>query len=339
MSSLSSVTTPYVGHTVRFHSGHTTAQYYVRAPLGVEPTLDGLFDATELAAGLRLLRVDLKDVRGVNVHGTLEPGLRIALVIGGKSDVSYGDRRLVLDPTQHQAACGSIVSLNRREFFHRQSRRGERERTASLTLSTAWLQSRLGIDFTDHAFFARHLAARTWTPSQQAVTLVEQMLRPPALTPPLWRLYLESRALDVIVEALGCLESQGVSAHDDTTAWQLMRGTSPAASLRERDRMRMCEVRDLLDSVEAESLSLHDIAQRACVSVNTLQRHFRATWGKTVVNYLRDARLMRARVALERDGATVSEAADIAGYTSAANFATAFKRCFDISPGQVRSRR
>ena len=42
--------------------------------------------------------------------------------------------------------------------------------------------------------------------------------------------------------------------------------------------------------------------------------------------------------ALERDGASVAEAAYIAGYASAANFATAFRRFFGTSPKNFRAR-
>jgi AraC-like DNA-binding protein len=101
----------------------------------------------------------------------------------------------------------------------------------------------------------------------------------------------------------------------------------------------MMALRELLDNGGADALSLAEIAARACVSVNTLQRHFRAMWGTTVAQYLRDGRLARARLALERDGVSVMQAAELAGYNSAANFATAFRRRFGVSPGQVRARR
>ncbi|WP_246767099.1 helix-turn-helix domain-containing protein, partial [Bordetella pertussis] len=54
---------------------------------------------------------------------------------------------------------------------------------------------------------------------------------------------------------------------------------------------------------------------------------------------LRGARLTRARLGLERDGLSVAQAACLAGYTSAANFATAFRRAFGVTPGQLRARR
>ncbi len=101
----------------------------------------------------------------------------------------------------------------------------------------------------------------------------------------------------------------------------------------------MMALRELLDEGGADALSLAQIAARACISVNTLQRHFRAMWGTTVAQYLRERKLARARLALEVDGVSVTQAAWLAGYNSAANFATAFRRRFGMTPGQVRARR
>jgi AraC-like DNA-binding protein len=44
------------------------------------------------------------------------------------------------------------------------------------------------------------------------------------------------------------------------------------------------------------------------------------------------------RIALERKGISVNEAAHRAGYTSAAKFATAFRRQFGVAPSQQRLR-
>ena len=51
---------------------------------------------------------------------------------------------------------------------------------------------------------------------------------------------------------------------------------------------------------------------------------------------MRNVRLERAFTALGRGEATVQEASAIAGYTSPANFATAFRRRFGIVPTAVR---
>jgi AraC-like DNA-binding protein len=55
-----------------------------------------------------------------------------------------------------------------------------------------------------------------------------------------------------------------------------------------------------------------------------------------VFEHLRCLRLERARLALERGEVAIAEAAFLAGYASPANFATAFKRRFGLTPTDVR---
>jgi len=84
-------------------------------------------------------------------------------------------------------------------------------------------------------------------------------------------------------------------------------------------------------------MSLAEIGRQVGSNVSTLQKQFRAAHGLTVFDYLRRGRLLRARHALEREGRSIVEAAGIAGYTSPANFATAYKRQFGLTPRQSRS--
>ncbi|OZI76704.1 helix-turn-helix transcriptional regulator [Bordetella genomosp. 2] len=308
---------------LREQARHGTAQYAVVAPGTQRPVFEGLVHTVPLADGLILHRVDARDLQGVAVHAVLRPGLRVALTIGGKADVSFGRHRLLLGPRPGGGASGALVAVVEPTAFVRQSRRGDIERTVSLTFGADWLRRRFGDD-AGHpclAFAGRHLALCPWQASAQAVALVEQMLAPPDLDPALWRLYQESRALDLAVEAFACLG-----------------GGAPVrmgAGLGRRERARMEQVRELLDSGQADDFTLEQIARHACVSVNTLQRHFRAAWGTTVFAYLRDARLARARLALEREAVSVAQAAWIAGYSSPENFATAFRRRYGVPPGRV----
>lgn len=322
--------------------GNAAAERYLSHPTRAQPALDGTFETGELAEGMHLTRVDLRDFQGGATKGKLTPGLCIAIVVGGTSDLSYGRKRVVLGTKGAAVRQGSLVMLREDEPSLRQSQRGDRERRISLCLSLAWLETRTGLDLkntspgsgTLQTFLQRHLSTLIWPVSAQAVAMVEQMLTPPALAPGLWRMYQESRALDLVVEAMSQISARSLGG-GVSLAHAMHACTGP---LRERDRLRMADVRELLDSGDADELSLQDIARYACLSVNTLQRHFRLTWGQTVFDYLRDVRLMRARIALERESVTVGEASALAGYTSAANFATAFRRHFGISPGQVRMR-
>ena len=60
--------------------------------------------------------------------------------------------------------------------------------------------------------------------------------------------------------------------------------------------------------------------------------------GEGLFEHLRGRRLDAARLALEREGLAVGQAAELAGYGNAANFATAFRRRFGCPPSAVRTR-
>ncbi|MBD9388591.1 helix-turn-helix transcriptional regulator [Agrobacterium sp. AGB01] len=95
---------------------------------------------------------------------------------------------------------------------------------------------------------------------------------------------------------------------------------------------------EVADAHASDALSVELIAMQTGVSATGLQRLFRKGEGKSVFDFVRIVRLERAYEALRRGDATVQEASAIAGYTSAANFATAFRRQFGEVPTAVRGR-
>lgn len=303
-------------------STYHAARYAVATPGANQAMFEGIVDSSQLNEGMSLHRVDARDLQGVAVHADLQPGLRIALTVGGKADVSYDGHRLLLAPRRDGRAAGAIVALNQPAKFVRQSRRGDIERSVCLTLTEAWLQQRLDESLRSCLGFSRRRpSVYPWIASVRAVELAEQILAPAEFSGALGHMQQESRCLALAVEALSDLRGAGTAP--------LMDG------MRQRERARMAQLRDLLDSGQADDMTLVEIARHACLSVNTLQRHFRAVSGKTVFAYLRDTRLARARMALERDAVSVTQAALIAGYSSPANFATAFRQQFGIPPGQA----
>jgi AraC-like DNA-binding protein len=287
------------------------------------PALLGLCHGGHLRPGLALHCADVRDLHDLTIQCAVQgESLLLAVVLDGQVDVSYGPRRISLDATrakgverQPQAA---FVALSEPELFVRHAWRGKRERKVSLAFGREWLaavcpEGEAGCA----ALFERHLTIKRWTPTPRAVALAEQLIQPPGDPSLLRRLYQESRVIELAAEALR----------------QLL-GVAPPPSLRPRERQRVADVRDLLDSGTADGMSLEEIARHACTNASTLQRQFRAVCGMTVFDYLRRARLLRARQALECEGRSIIEAAAIAGYTSPANFATAYRRRFGITPRQ-----
>lgn len=81
----------------------------------------------------------------------------------------------------------------------------------------------------------------------------------------------------------------------------------------------------------AYPIRISDIARKAGVSVNTLERHFQVTLFVSPREYLRKRRLANACKLLS-DGATVTEASDKSGFSDYSSFISLFKTTYGVTP-------
>ncbi|ENO88326.1 AraC family transcriptional regulator [Thauera linaloolentis 47Lol = DSM 12138] len=290
-----------------------------------EPVLAGRVSRLDAQDGLEVHCAQNCDLRDLRSRVSAAPGLRVTVLLAGSVDVSFGSSHVDLSAGRQRCPRGMMVGTTHLETYERRWQRGKHERKVSLFLSSDWLQ-RQGLDDaqTDpgvREFLSRNLAVQPWQPSPRAVALAEQLLQLTAAPAPMGRLLISSRAIELAHEALSNLAGQG--GH---------------TSLPPREHQRLARLRAFLSSDEALDLSLDDIARWAGLSASALQRHFRAAYGTSIAEFRRDARLHKARIDLEQRGLSVAQAAHAAGYNSAANFATAFKRRFGLSPKLVRAR-
>ena len=84
-----------------------------------------------------------------------------------------------------------------------------------------------------------------------------------------------------------------------------------------------------------EPLSISALAAQSHVSLNTLERHFKAHIGMTPQAYLRQKRLARAAELLAQ-GHSVSDACVQSGFADYSHFIALFRRHFGISPLQYQ---
>lgn len=283
-----------------------------------------------LRPGLSMYASDIRDLQDLDVSLPLPPGVLLVMALSGQADVSYGSKRFQLGPQRdrdtHLQHEGLALTLTEPEAFVRRLRTGTRRRVISLALSPQWLdesQAALGAPPSLTRFRNTHLAAQRWQLSPRLLAMAGDMLEMPESPGPMEGLYLESRCLEMAAEALSAI------TRDEAP---------PASGLRPREQRRLAALREFLDSGEADSLPLQALAERIGMSSSSLQRNFRRYTGLSVFDYQRRRRLVAARTALERDGISVGEAAHMSGYTSAANFATAFRRQFGLQPGRLRKR-
>jgi DNA-binding response OmpR family regulator len=82
--------------------------------------------------------------------------------------------------------------------------------------------------------------------------------------------------------------------------------------------------------------TLGSLAELLGISERRLLRAFRENMGKTPYEYLREKRLELARRLLLETSLTITSVADETGFTSAANFATAFRGYFGETPTEYR---
>lgn len=291
--------------------------------------LKGTFMKSRLRDGLQIHYSDITNLCDLETETEAPPHLGIKLFFEGGVSASIGDVPIpmpIRQPGGRWLASATLFHQKETEIFRRRAEMGDRVRKLTIKILPNWLES--GDVFGDgraaglKRFISQTLSAQTWTPSKMLLGLAEQVIRPPAHQPHLARLYLESRVLGVIAESFSHLGENTGGSRDRRTL-----------SAAERRHLKKAE--EMICS-SAAAFSLEDIARAVGVSANGLQRLFHAGHGTSVFNYVRAHRLEQARLAMESEGLTIAQAAHLAGYNSAANFATAFKRQYGFSPKHSR---
>jgi AraC-like DNA-binding protein len=298
-------------------------------PAPEEAVLAGRFNTRVLRPGLILHATEVRDLHDMRTRHTLHhSGIKIIVVADGITDIAFGRRRFRLGPRaagRNAPDQGVLLSLTEPTTFARRWERGRAERKVSLTLTPDWLEQSLLNGSAAPAdlrrFAGNHLDCRIWNVTPRAREFARQILAPDAYLPGLHRLRLECRCIDLTTEALAAL----VPA-PPVSDW-----------LSAIDRGRLARLDELLHEDVAADMSVADIARIVGSNPTSLQALARRAWGATVFERLRAIRMEKARALLVR-GAGVGQAAEAAGYASATNFATAYRRQFGITPRQSRAR-
>ncbi|MFD0987955.1 helix-turn-helix transcriptional regulator [Methyloligella solikamskensis] len=291
------------------------------------PALEGTFQALKLRSGLFLHASDAVELQDLTTHVIHQAGLTVSVFLDGSVRARQCGEDHVIGVPEGGAPRCYLFNRTEPDLFVRRSRTGTRVRKVNVTVSPEWIETAIG-DLPARAslchFIKDHGARAEWPAPARLVSLAEQVLKPGKLDPALHQLYLESRAIEILFAALSALGEEESAA--------------PKASLRASDQRRLQRALDLFETRDAENMSLHEIAKEVGASISTLQRLFHTAYGTSIFEHIRGRRLKKARDALANDGVSVAEAAQLAGYRSAANFATAFKRAYNVSPRSLRAK-
>lgn len=290
-----------------------------------QPILHGYLETTQLQPGLSLHLVDARIAQPFSFEARLEPCLKLSVVLRGNTRISYGNRTLDLGPGVGKSSSAhntraSVIALSEDERCYHQASECDIRRSVTLSLSPDWLErQQLNLPGT-RRFLARHLHTLDWQLPESLRLMAEQLFHG---TPddPASKLIREGFALTLTGYLIEQLEQ-----------------TEPKRRQGFAETRRGRQLLELLNSNEADLLSMTDIGNRLGMSTATLQRCARQTLGTSLNAYLRRRRLEKAYQLLAHTDTSIAEAATQAGYGHTANFSTAFRRQFGVCPKTLKSR-
>ena len=295
--------------------------------LSLDDTLmKGAFLHRELRRGLVLHVSDAIEERAFTATSLLPEELSCIFFLEGSVDLSIGDRRFAFQ-ADRGAARGVAIMNACPEHFTRASRGRQHLRHLVVSASPEWLHRDALEAVADTRGGTRllhnHLAEHRWVLTPRMMELVRQIFAPSPLVPELRDLYLEGRAVELVAETMAAVLKAD-------------RSDAGGNLLTRQDRACLQRAKDFIEAHITGPLSVETIARAAGISASGLQRLFRVSENRSVFDYVRNNRLERGFAALGRGDISVKDASILAGYTSAANFATAFRRRFGIVPTAVK---
>ena len=290
--------------------------------------MDGRSTIQDFASGISLQATDAIEMADTQSHTTLQPGLSLLLLLEGAVDATI--EGTVVQCNARRGPVGRIISVTRPTTLLRSSTRGRYVRKVTLRIPCTWFEERSGDDPASSlsreldAFLRIQNAVKEWEPSTAAVRSAEDLLTRSADGGVLNSIACERDILAMLADALSSFRNDNQRPMP--------------RHMRARDVVRAQTARELILRSLDDGLHLPDIAEQTGMSVSTLQRVFRDCYGQTVMEFARVRRLEMARDLLDREGLSVGDVAQRVGYSSPANFATAFHREFGYPPSQVKER-
>ncbi len=298
-------------------------------------TVSGETGFIELNSGLSLHYSDIVEIEDGRTEGISDSNLTISIILEGQVQFHMNGHPFYLgkdDSFSRNAACGKIWSLTEPVKFSRIFKKGTRVKKIVISASKEWLaniglnESSLPVtpelDNNLKAFAISHMQVREWKLSEDAIRVAEEIIHPSHSSGCMRKMIREFKALELLTMAFEAFASKEIPApiHHEPRA-----------------NCRLIKVHSYIEENIFRNFTLDEIAKNVGFSVSSLQRHFKSTYGTTVVDYIRNQKLAFAKRLIERDNISITEAAYCVGYANPSSFTTAFKRAFGYPPKVIKS--
>jgi len=284
--------------------------------------LRGHFSWKHFSTAIDLHSSDTVEVENHEVEAMLPPALTVCILLEGKLECSFDGFETTLDATSGPKAY--IWAYAQPIQWRRKIQAGMRIRKVNISIEADWLHSQINnglfVDREIDHLFESPFGIHQWTPSSKITTLTSQVILQGQSDTLLHSIRRESKSLEILGEAF----EHFAKGNQETPADGKQRTISRAEL-----------VRDFIERQDMTQLNLAHISKELGFSVSSMQSSFKQAYEMTIMDYVRERCLIKAYEALDKDQVSIAEAAFIAGYNSPANFSTAFKRQFGVSPSEI----
>jgi AraC-like DNA-binding protein len=274
----------------------------------------GRFRAQTVRPLMQYFDCDMELVSDLSIKGYHPPCLCIGLLLKGEwqSVVNGNTVDMPGEGIPGFMACGETFEAVTKQSV------GQRCRMAALSIDADFFSTQDNEDEPLWRGLAAHLKSdyrQYGLPNCGVLKSILQRLYYNPYQGAIGRLYAESLTLTALVEL--AVHIDGGHYHRTNLAPH-------------RDQVH--EARRILDEDLAGAPPNAELARRVGMSEITLRRAFKATFGITIIDYVRDRRLDAARVMLRDGRLQVAEIAYRVGYSDPANFTNAYRRRFGNPP-------
>ena len=103
----------------------------------------------------------------------------------------------------------------------------------------------------------------------------------------------------------------------------------------ESEREKIHEARNLIEQQLDQPFTIRELSRKVAMNECYLKKGFKALIGKTIHEYQHELRINKARELLQQQDQSVSDVANILGYSSISHFSTAFKKATGLKPCEL----
>jgi AraC-like DNA-binding protein len=135
--------------------------------------------------------------------------------------------------------------------------------------------------------------------------------------------------LERCIHLLALASSQAATVNDHSAV--------PACSFlnSNAEREKVFHAKEILDAEFDQMIPIKELSRRVAINECYLKKGFKALFGNTINEYQQQQRISRAKTLLQTESYTVSEVANMLGYSSISHFSTAFKKATNMKPCEL----